>query len=92
MALEVVVPEEYVGDVIGDVNSRRGSVVGMDVRGSVHIVNAEVPLKEMFGYATVVRSKSQGRATYTMQFARFDAVPNAVGDEIVAKAGGMGAL
>jgi elongation factor G len=88
MSLEVVVPDEYLGDVMGDLNSRRGNVSGLDMRGKVHVVSAEVPLKEMFGYATELRSRSQGRATYTMQFSHFKAVPTAVAEEIVTKAQG----
>lgn len=83
MALEVVVPDEYLGDIIGDINSRRGRVNGLVARGNVQTITADVPLKEMFGYATDLRSKSQGRATYSMQFSRFEPVPKAVGDEIV---------
>jgi len=86
MALEVVVPEDYLGDVIGDINSRRGKVSGLEARGSTQIVAAEVPLKEMFGYATDLRSKSQGRATYSMQFSSFEAVPAAVSEQIVTGA------
>ncbi len=88
MAMEVVSPEEYLGDVIGDVNSRRGRVVGLESRGGTQIVSAEVPLKEMFGYATDLRSKSQGRATFSMQFSKFEAVPQAISDQIVAGARG----
>ena len=66
MSVEVVVPEEYMGDVIGDLNSRRGKVLGMDTRGGAQVINAEVPLSNMFGYATDLRSSTQGRATYTM--------------------------
>ena len=90
MTLEVVVPEAYLGDVIGDLNSRRGRVGGLEGRGSTQIVSADVPLKEMFGYATDLRSKSQGRATYSMQFSRFEAVPSAIGDQIIAGKGGSG--
>ena len=88
MALEVVTPDDYVGDVIGDINSRRGRVVSLEARGNVQVVTAEVPLREMFGYATDLRSRSQGRATHTMQFGKFDAVPAAIADEIVARARG----
>ena len=87
MALEVVVPDDYLGDVIGDINSRRGRIVGLEGRGNLHVASAEVPLKEMFGYATPLRSKSQGRATYSMQFSRFEPVPSAVADEIIKTRG-----
>ena len=85
MELNVVTPEEYLGDVIGDINSRRGKVVNLVARGTVHHIDAEVPLNEMFGYATDMRSKSQGRATYTMQFSKFETVPNVVSEEIIKK-------
>ncbi len=88
MAVEVVVPEDYMGDVIGDLNSRRGKVTGMDDRGNAKVVAAEVPLATMFGYSTDLRSKTQGRATYTMQFHQYQAVPNSVQEEIVAKVKG----
>ena len=88
MAVEVVTPEDYLGDVIGDLSSRRGRVEGMDQRGSNHVVRAEVPLAEMFGYATDLRSRTQGRATYTMQFKSYQEVPEQVAREIVAKARG----
>ena len=81
-------PSLYLGDVIGDMNSRRGRVVGLESRGGTQIVSGEVPLKEMFGYATDLRSKSQGRATYSMQFSKFEAVPQAVSDSIIAGARG----
>ena len=84
MALDVVVPEDYVGDIISDINARRGRVTSMEMRGMVHHVGAEVPLREMFGYATDLRSKSQGRATYTMQFGKFDAAPTAVAEDIIS--------
>lgn len=87
MALELVVPKDYLGDVIGDLNSRRGRVVALEARGNTQVVSGQVPLKEMFGYATDLRSKSQGRATYTMQFSKFEAVPSAIGHEIALAAG-----
>ena len=74
-SVEVVTPEEYMGDVIGDLNRRRGRVEGMEPRGNAQAVKAHVPLSEMFGYATDVRSMTQGRATYTMQFDRYEEVP-----------------
>lgn len=84
MDVEVVTPEEFMGDVIGDVNSRRGNINGMEARPSVQVVAAHVPLKEMFGYSTDLRSKTQGRANYSMQFAHYDAVPNSVAEEMMA--------
>ena len=86
MDVEVVVPEEYMGDIIGDLSSRRGRIGGMFTRGEARVIAASVPLAEMFGYATRMRSISQGRAVYSMQFARYDTLPNAVAEEIVAKA------
>jgi len=88
MAVEVVVPEEYMGDVMGDLNSRRGKVLGMDSRGGAQVINAEVPLSNMFGYATDLRSSTQGRATYTMTFDHYEQVPKAIAEEIVAKVKG----
>jgi elongation factor G len=85
MAVEVVCPENYLGDVIGDLNSRRGKILDMGERGNARVVRSEVPLATMFGYATDVRSKTQGRATYTMQFSNYAPVPTAIQDEIVAK-------
>jgi elongation factor G len=88
MTVEVVCPEEYMGDVIGDMNSRRGKVQGMNVRGSARVISAQVPLSEMFGYATDIRSKTQGRATYTMQFAHYEEVPKNISEQIIAKVKG----
>jgi elongation factor G len=85
-AVEVVTPEEYMGDVIGDLNSRRGRVEGMEPRGNAQVVTARVPLAQMFGYATDVRSLSQGRATYTMQFLHYEEVPKSIAETITAKA------
>ncbi|MBL8604506.1 MAG: elongation factor G [Myxococcales bacterium] len=86
MAVEVVTPDQFMGDVIGDLNSRRGQVKGMNARGKgVQVIEATVPLANMFGYVTDLRSKTQGRAVSTMQFSHYDPVPNAVQDEIVAK-------
>ena len=85
MRIEVVVPEEYMGDVISDLNSRRGKVRSMEARGGSQIVNARVPLAEMFGYATELRSRTQGRATYSMHFDRYEPVPADVGEQIVAR-------
>jgi elongation factor G len=88
MTVEVVVPEDYMGDVIGDLNSRRGRITGMNPRGNMQVIVSEVPLATMFGYSTDLRSKTQGRATYTMQFHRYEAVPNNIAEEIVAKVKG----
>jgi len=88
MSVEVVVPEEYMGDVIGDLNSRRGKIMGMEPRGNAQVIQSQVPLSQMFGYATDLRSKTQGRATYTMQFAHYDEVPKSLAEEIIAKVKG----
>ncbi len=88
MSVEVVVPEEFMGDVIGDLNSRRGKVLGMDTRPAAQAIDARVPLAQMFGYATDVRSMTQGRATYTMQFSHYEPVPAAVAEGIIAKLDG----
>jgi elongation factor G len=85
MSVEVVVPEEYMGQVIGDLNAKRGHVQGMESRGNIQIITAHVPLAEMFGYSTDLRSATQGRATYTMQFSHYAEVPRQISDEIVAK-------
>jgi len=84
MGIEVVTPEEYMGDVIGDLSSRRGKIQHIEKRGSVQVIRAQAPLSEMFGYATDLRSKTQGRATYTMQFSHYSEVPKAVSDNIIA--------
>ncbi len=81
--VEVVTPEEYMGDVIGDLNRRRGRVEGMEPRGNAQVINGYVPLSEMFGYATDLRSATQGRATYTMQFEKYDEVPPSIAEKIV---------
>jgi elongation factor G len=85
MSVEVVTPDSAMGDVIGDLNSRRGRVLGMGQRGNAQVISAEVPLSQMFGYATELRSKSQGRATYSMQFSNYEPVPSSLQEEIVAK-------
>jgi elongation factor G len=85
MAVEVVTPEDYMGDVIGDLNSRRGQITGMDQRGNARVVAAMVPLANMFGYVNTLRSMSQGRAQYTMQFHHYEPVPQAIADEVRAK-------
>ena len=88
MKVEIVTPEEYMGDIIGDLNSRRGQVSGMDQRGNARVIDATVPLANMFGYVNTLRSMSQGRAQYTMQFAHYADVPQMVADEIKAKMAG----
>ena len=85
MRLEVVVPEEYMGDIISDMNARRGRVRSMDAHGGTHIVNAQVPLAEMFGYATDLRSRTQGRATFSMHFERYEQVPAQISEDVVAR-------
>jgi elongation factor G len=85
MKVEVVVPEEYMGDVIGDINSRRGHIEGMEPRGGAQVIRGFVPLAEMFGYATDLRSKTQGRGTYTMQFSHYAEVPKSIADSIINK-------
>jgi elongation factor G len=85
MRVEVVTPDDYMGDVIGDLNSRRGQVTGMDSRGNARVINAMVPLANMFGYVNQLRSMSQGRAQYTMHFDHYEQVPPAISDEVRAK-------
>ncbi|WP_052254910.1 elongation factor G [Salinicoccus sp. YB14-2] len=85
MKVEIVMPEEYMGDIMGDVTSRRGRVEGMDARGNAQVVNAFVPLSEMFGYATALRSNTQGRGTYSMSFDHYEEVPKSVAEEIIKK-------
>ena len=85
MSVEVVVPEEYMGDLIGDLNARRGHIESIEARAGSQIIRAIVPLAEMFGYATEMRSRTQGRATYTMHFARYEETPAAISEEIIAK-------
>jgi elongation factor G len=84
-SIEVVVPEEYLGDVIGDLNSRRGKISGILPRKDAQVVNGMVPLSEMFGYATVLRSITQGRAIYTMQFSHYEIVPDNIQKDILEK-------
>ena len=88
MSVEVVVPEDYVGEVIADLNARRGRIQGMNPRGNVQVIGALVPLGEMFGYATDLRSATQGRATFTMHFNQYEEAPKSVGEEVVAKVTG----
>jgi len=89
MSVEVVVPEEYMGDVIGDLNSRRGRIEGMELRGTSQIIKAHVPLSEMFGYATDLRSRTQGRGSFTMHFGRYEEVPANLAEEIVSRVQGI---
>jgi elongation factor G len=84
MAVEVVTPEEYLGDVMGNLNSRRGRVEHLEPRGNAQAIKAKVPLSEMFGYATDLRSMTQGRATFTMQFDRYEDVPQGIAAELVS--------
>jgi elongation factor G len=86
--IEIVTPEEYMGDVMGDLSSRRGKIEGMEPRGNAQVIRGRVPLAAMFGYATALRSLSQGRATSTMQFSRYEQVPKAIAEEVVAKTRG----
>jgi len=88
MDVEVVTPDDYLGSVVGDINSRRGQVQGTEQRGPNQVVNAMVPLSEMFGYSTDLRSSTQGRATYTMQFDSYQQAPGNVQEEIVARVRG----
>jgi elongation factor G len=85
MKVEVVTPEDYSGDVIGDLNRRRGQILGMEDSNAGKIITAEVPLSEMFGYATTVRSMSQGRATFTMEFGKYHEVPPNIAEGIIKK-------
>jgi elongation factor G len=86
MMVEVVVPEEFMGEVMGDLNGRRGKILGAETRGGARVVSARVPLSAMFGYATDLRSLTQGRATYTMQFSRYEQAPTAVAEEMAVRA------
>jgi elongation factor G len=88
MSVVVTTPEDYMGDVIGDLSSRRGKVEGMEQVGNSHVIRGQVPLSDMFGYATDLRSRTQGRATYTMQFHSYQQVPESISREIVARVRG----
>jgi elongation factor G len=90
MKVEVEVPEAFVGDVIGDINARRGQMEGMSTEGGISKVNAKVPLAEMFGYATDIRSKTQGRGIFTMEFSHYEEVPRSIAEAIIAKSKGSG--
>jgi elongation factor G len=87
MSCEIVCPEDYMGGVIGDLNSRRGKILNMTSRHGLQVIKAEVPLSTMFGYSTAVRSSSQGRATFTMEFASYEPVPPQLAEEIKIRAG-----
>lgn len=88
MTVEVVIPEEYLGDIMGNITSRRGRVEGMEARGNAQVVHAFVPLANMFGYATDLRSSTQGRGTYTMQFDHYEETPKSISEEIIKANGG----
>ena len=88
MSIEVVTPEEYMGDIIGDLNKRRGQIGGMESKGTARAVKATVPLSEMFGYVTVLRTLSSGRATSSMEFSHYDEVPSNVAKDIIEKNSG----
>jgi elongation factor G len=85
MRVEVVVPKEHMGDVMGNLSSRRGQIQSQEDRGGTQIINARVPLSEMFGYSTDLRSRTQGRATYSMHFDRYEQAPSNVSEEVVAR-------
>jgi elongation factor G len=85
MSVEVVLPNDYLGDVMGNVNSRRGHIEGIEARGSDQLIKAIVPLSEMFGYATDLRSRTQGRGTFTMQFAQYEQVPKSIAEKLITK-------
>ena len=85
MKVEIVTPEDYFGDLMGDVSSRRGNITGTDDRNGAKIIDAEIPLSEMFGYATDLRSRTQGRGQYTMQFSHYNEVPKSVAEKIIGE-------
>jgi elongation factor G len=85
MKVEVTVPEEYMGDIMGDINSRRGRVEGMEARGNAQVIRGYVPLAEMFGYSTSLRSRTQGRGTFSMEFHSYEEVPKNIAQTIIAK-------
>ena len=86
MEVEVTTPEEFMGDVIGDLNSRRGQIQGMEMRAGAQVIRANVPLANMFGYATDLRSATQGRAVYSMEFDHYAPLPASLAEEMIAKA------
>jgi elongation factor G len=85
MAVEIIVPSEYMGDVMGDISSRRGRIEGQDERGNAIVISCMVPLAEMFGYATSLRSNTQGRGNYSMQFDHYEETPKSITEEIIKK-------
>ena len=85
MKVEVVIPDEYLGDVMGDITSRRGRLDGMEARGNAQVIRAYVPLSEMFGYATALRSNTQGRGNYSMVMDHYEQVPKSIADEVIKK-------
>ncbi len=85
MKLEIVAPDEYLGDIVGDINARRGKIEGMEMRSGSRVVDIHVPLAEMFGYATTLRTLTQGRGVFAMEFARYERTPAGVQEEIVAR-------
>jgi elongation factor G len=87
MKIEVVVPDQYLGDVMGDISSRRGRIEGMDAHAGIQTIKGKVPLAEMFGYATSLRSSTQGRGTYTMEFHGYEEAPRTVAEKLIEKAG-----
>lgn len=87
MEVDVTIPEDYLGDIMGHISARRGRIEGSEVRGNTTIVKGIVPLAEMFGYATALRSSTQGRGTFTMQFDHYEAVPKSISEEIIKKNG-----
>jgi elongation factor G len=89
MSLEILLPEGYTGDVLNDLNARRGDVRGMEHRADAKVISAVVPLSEMFGYASVIRALTQGRATYNLEFSRYDNIPKKISDEILKRTRGF---
>jgi elongation factor G len=92
MGVEVVTPEEYMGDVMGDLNSRRGKITGMAPRKDAQVIKSMVPLSEMFGYSTVLRSMTQGRAIYSMELSHYDEAPKSVAEAIIEKIKGKNSV
>ena len=88
MKLEITTPDEYTGEIVGDLNRRRGQLEGMEFKGADQVIRAKVPLSEMFGYVTALRTMSSGRAASSMEFSHYDKVPNSVAEEVIDKAKG----
>jgi elongation factor G len=88
MSLEVISPDEYLGDIVGDINARRGKIEEMEMRGGSRVIKALVPLEEMFGYATIIRTLTQGRGVFSMEFFQYDRIPPAIMKEIIARVEG----